>query len=108
FGMTWPLAAHAEVVGCGDDATAKVVLPEPIYQHPSRERIGFICEPVGQRGATTVDLLLRRGIARRQDDRKARLDFFARMIKLATNQQRRLHWRRPSPQSHGCRQRSWL
>ena len=43
--MGWPSAAKAKVAWGVDKAGAKVMVPEPIDDHPRRERIGWIGHP---------------------------------------------------------------
>lgn len=46
--MRRPISLGSEVVGCGDDALTKKVLPETIHHDPGRQRILRVGDPVCQ------------------------------------------------------------
>ncbi len=78
------LVAHrAEIAGRADQAAAEVVLPEPVDDHPRRQGIVRVGEPVGQRRAPAgrpgdrPRPRNRLAVARAQDVRESRNDLGA-------------------------------
>ncbi len=48
LGVRWGEPSAAEVVLGGDEATAEVVLPDPVDHHAGGQRIGRPSQPIGQ------------------------------------------------------------
>ncbi len=51
FGMRWSTAVEAEVVRRVDQADAEMVVPYPVDDHPSEERVIAMRDPAGERRA---------------------------------------------------------
>ena len=49
FGMAGGLAQPAEIAGSANQAASEVILPDPVDDHPGRERVVGPAEPAGQR-----------------------------------------------------------
>src|SRR5580693_5604359 len=69
FGMSRGFAARAEVIGCADDALAKMVEPDAIHQHARRQRI-VLARYVLRQLQPAAALLERRRVARRKNAQK--------------------------------------
>ena len=52
FGVAWRASELAEVARVWGEAAAEVPLPEPVDEHPGRERVFGIGDPAGECGAT--------------------------------------------------------
>ena len=61
LGMAGRLPQPAEVAGSADQAASEVILPDPVDDHPGRERVVRPAEPSGQGQSTTGRSRRRRG-----------------------------------------------
>ena len=82
--MRGALAHIPKIAGCGHDAAAEVIMPQPVDHHSRRKRILRIRQPVGQRGSSACGILPSRRLnlrwSRLEYGQKPRLDFLKRSI----------------------------